>query len=138
MPLDFARFLGYTDFLDIGGIAMSTERKIISVSGKRQVTIPQRYYDALGFGNEAECVLREDMIILRPIRDINAGAFSEQILADLVKQGYTGQELLKRFKQASAKVAPAMGRLVEEADGIAQGKAKGASMKDVFGTGKGK
>lgn len=30
------------------------ERKIISVSTKRQVTIPQKFFDLLGFQNEAE------------------------------------------------------------------------------------
>ena len=30
------------------------ERKIISISSKRQVTIPQKYFDLLGFDDEAE------------------------------------------------------------------------------------
>ena len=38
------------------------ERKIISVSTKRQVTIPQKFFDMLGFQNEAECILKDDGI----------------------------------------------------------------------------
>ena len=32
------------------------ERKTIRISSKRQVTIPQRYFERLGFGEEAECI----------------------------------------------------------------------------------
>ena len=60
----------------------SVERKIISISSKRQITIPQKYFDALGFDNEAECVLKGDSIIIRPLRQSCSGEFDEQILAD--------------------------------------------------------
>jgi bifunctional DNA-binding transcriptional regulator/antitoxin component of YhaV-PrlF toxin-antitoxin module len=43
------------------------ERKIISVSKKRQITIPQKYFEALGLGNEVECVLQEDSILERDL-----------------------------------------------------------------------
>ena len=33
-------------------------RKILSISSKRQITIPQKFYQTLGFGDEAECVMR--------------------------------------------------------------------------------
>ena len=80
------------------------DRKIISVSVKRQLTIPQKYFEALQFSNEAECILRGDGILVRPVRDIGGGEFSEQILADLISQGYEGQELLEKFKQQSKKI----------------------------------
>jgi len=104
------------------------ERKIISVSVKRQITIPQKYFDALGFNNEAECILQDNGILIRPIRDTGGSEFSEQILADLISQGFEGQELLKNFKQLSKKVRPAVQKIIEEADALAQGgdgKAKG-------------
>ena len=34
------------------------EMKKVSISAKRQITIPQRFFQALGFDSEAECVLR--------------------------------------------------------------------------------
>ena len=39
--------------LSKGGVAMN--RKTIKISEKRQITIPQKYYEKLGFTNEAEC-----------------------------------------------------------------------------------
>ncbi len=96
------------------------ERKIISVSVKRQVTIPRKYFETLGFNNEAECILQEGGILIRPIRDTNSGEISEQILADLISQGFSGQELLERFKEQSKKVRPAVKLLIAEADALAK------------------
>ena len=109
------------------------ERKIISVSIKRQVTIPQKYFEALGFHNEAECILRDDGILIRPVRDINSGEFSEQILADLISQGLSGQELLERFKEQSKKVRPAVKKLIAQADAIAKSDEGKITLDEMFG-----
>jgi len=111
----------------------SMERKIISVSGKRQITIPQKYFEALGFSNEAECILQNNVIVIRPIRENTGSEFSEQILADLIAQGFSGQELLVKFKEASKKITPAMDILISEADRISKGDQKSATMADIFG-----
>ena len=111
----------------------STERKIISVSGKRQITIPQKYFEMLGFSNEAECILQNNAIVIRPIRENTGSEFSEQILADLIAQGFSGQVLLEKFKEVSKKIAPAMDKLIDEADRIAKGDPKSATMTDIFG-----
>jgi bifunctional DNA-binding transcriptional regulator/antitoxin component of YhaV-PrlF toxin-antitoxin module len=110
----------------------SMERKIISVSGKRQVTIPQKYFEALGFTNEAECILQNNAIIIRPISQTTGSEFSEQILADLIAQGFSGDELLIKFKAMNRKISPAMKELISEADNIAKGEKKGATMSDIF------
>ena len=111
----------------------SMERKIISVSGKRQVTIPQKYFEVLGFSNEAECILQNNAIVIRPIKENTGSEFSEQILADLIAQGLSGQELLAKFKEMSKKITPAMDKLISEADSIAKGEKKGATVADIFG-----
>lgn len=109
------------------------ERKLIRISSKRQVTIPQRYFDRLGFGQEAECILHGDELILRPIASQSDGAFSEQILADLIAQGYSGEDLLRRFKAAQKKVRPAVVRMMEEADALATSNHQGPSLDELFG-----
>ncbi|WP_077613515.1 AbrB family transcriptional regulator [Clostridium sp. Marseille-P2415] len=109
------------------------ERKIISVSIKRQVTIPQKYFDALGFNNEAECILQEGGILIRPVRDTGGSEFSEQILADLIAQGFEGAELLERFKQQSKKVRPAVQKMIEEADALVQGTGGKTDLDKLFG-----
>lgn len=109
------------------------ERKIISVSAKRQVTIPQKYFEALGFNNEAECILQNNAIIIRPIKENIGSEFSEQILADLLEQGLSGQELLIKFKEMNKKIRPAVETIIGEADSIAKAEIKCATMTDIFG-----
>lgn len=41
--------------------------------------------------------------------------FSEEILADLLNQGYEGDDLKKRFAERRAMIAPAVCHLIEEA-----------------------
>ena len=109
------------------------DRKIISVSVKRQLTIPQKYFEALGFNNEAECYLHEDGLFIRPLRDTDGSYFAEQILADLISQGYTGQELLEKFKEYSKAIRPAVLKLIEEADALARSGKGHIPMDELFG-----
>ena len=108
------------------------ERKIINVTGKRQVTIPLKFYDKLGFGKEVECILTEDAVVIRPLAAPDDG-FTMEILRDLVAQGCSGDELLTRFVEQRANIKKAIGALIQEADEIAAGKRTGATTKDIFG-----
>ena len=112
------------------GSAM-VERKIISVTGKRQITIPQKYYNLLGMGKEIECELSDNALILRPFR--NDSGFATEILKDLVSQGLSGNELIQVFEKQQRNIAMAINELSEEADEIASGSRKGASVEEVFG-----
>ena len=40
----------------------SMESKKVSISSKRQITIPQKFFTLLGFNTEAECIMREAML----------------------------------------------------------------------------
>lgn len=109
------------------------ERKMIHISGKRQITIPQKYFDALGFSKEAECILKDDMILIRPVREKGSGDFAEQILADLIAQGYSGQGLLDKFKEEQRKVRPAVEKMIEKAKAVANEKGQSYTYDDIFG-----
>ena len=109
------------------------ERKTIRISSKRQVTIPQRYFERLGFREEAECILRGDELVIRPVRAQSCGEFSEQILAELIAQGYSGEQLLEQFKAEQKKVRPAVERMIKEADALAASGQSGPSLDELFG-----
>jgi len=109
-----------------------TERKIINVTGKRQVTIPLKFYEQLNFGKEIECLLTEDAVVLRPFSGSD-DSFSLEILRDLVSQGLSGDELLAEFSKQRNRIKKAVGLMIDEADAIASGKCKSASTKDIFG-----
>jgi bifunctional DNA-binding transcriptional regulator/antitoxin component of YhaV-PrlF toxin-antitoxin module len=108
------------------------ERKIINVTGKRQVTIPLRFYEKLRFGKEVECFLTDDAVILRPLSSSD-DSFAMEILRDLVSQGYGGDELLVKFAEQRSNIKKAIGILIDEADEIAAGKRTSATTKDIFG-----
>ena len=71
--------------------------KRINISGKRQITIPKRFYDKLGLKKEIICELKGDKIILRntPHTDDR----SEDILKNLVEQGFEGEMLIQEFQK---------------------------------------
>ncbi|MTI96042.1 MAG: AbrB/MazE/SpoVT family DNA-binding domain-containing protein [Firmicutes bacterium] len=97
---------------------MPYDKRRIHISSKRQITIPAKYFEALGLSKEVDCIYAKDMLILTPVK--NQDAFSEEILADLIAQGYSGEELLTEFKKINRQVRPAVEQLIEEADAIAE------------------
>ena len=115
-----------------GGNPMN--RKTIRISEKRQLTIPQKFYEALGFSTEAECILRGNEIVLRPVKGQGGGEFAEQILADLIKQGFSGNQLLDEFKKAQKNVRPAVEAMLTQAEQAARGEGESYSYDDVFGS----
>ena len=78
------------------------EMKKLSISAKRQITIPQKFFTMLGFDSEAECTVRGNELVIRPARTNTGGEFAEQILADLIASGYRGNNLLERVSGSNA------------------------------------
>ncbi len=109
------------------------EMKKVSISAKRQITIPQKFFAKLGFDTEAECMVRGNELVIRPVKTNAGGEFAEQILEDLVAQGYSGTELLDRFKKAQKEVRPAVEAMLMEAERVAASESEYASYGDVFG-----
>ena len=107
------------------------EKKVISISSKRQMTIPRKFFEQLGFSNDAECFLRGNELIIRPLKVMD-GDLSAEILSDLIKQGYSGDDLLYRFKMTQKKVRPAIEMILDEAEMAAEGNGEYYSIEDVF------
>ena len=107
------------------------ERKIIKVSGKRQVTIPQKFFKQLGLESEVECHVENGSLVIRPVC-YDTGEFFAQVVNELADEGYSGEELKTQFALRSGQVKQAIAALLEEADEIAAGKRKAATMQDVF------
>lgn len=108
------------------------DRKKVSISSKRQITIPQKFFSMLGFDTEAECILRGNELVIRPVKTDSSGEFDEFILADLISQGYTGNELLEAFKAERKKIRPAVEKMLEEAERVARGEGEYYTYDDIF------
>lgn len=115
-----------------GNIPM--EMKKISISSKRQITIPQKFFSMLGFDTEAECMVRGNELIIRPSKTNAGGEFAEQILADLIAQGYNGNDLLTRFKKAQKEIRPAVEAVLMEGKKAAASETEYISYEDIFET----
>jgi bifunctional DNA-binding transcriptional regulator/antitoxin component of YhaV-PrlF toxin-antitoxin module len=110
------------------------EKRRIHISSKRQITIPAKYYEALGFSKEIDCIYSNGMLILTPVKKDDP-AFAEEILADLIDQGYSGEKLLAEFKKINSQIRPAIEKIIEEADTLAKAASENYidPSDDIFG-----
>lgn len=107
--------------------------KKISVSVKRQITIPIEYYNALNIGDEVECIMIDDSIVIKPVKDNSLDEYSEFILKDIIEEGYKKEEILEEFKKRRNELKYAAKEMVKEMDKVAEDSEKYATMEDVFG-----
>lgn len=118
----------------MSAVALAMEQKRVKITSKRQFTIPQKFYKELGFDKEAVCIMSDGMLILRPATDISSGEFAEQILSDLIEEGYSGSDLLNEFKRRQSEVRPSVEKMLEAAKAAAQGVGEYSTYDDIFGT----
>lgn len=109
-----------------------SQRKIISISSKRQITIPRKVFDLLGFEREAECFIKGNELIIRPAKIQSDSYFFEQILEDLIAEGFSGEELLAKFKEKQRKVRPAVENMIKKAENAVSDNGEYFSYDDVF------
>ncbi|MGG4037834.1 AbrB/MazE/SpoVT family DNA-binding domain-containing protein [Heyndrickxia ginsengihumi] len=102
--------------------------KRISVSSKRQISIPKEFYETLNIGDEVNLELYQNQLVIRPIRE-GFDDFSEEILADLIEEGYSGADLMAEFKNRKAQLGNAVDSLIAET--MAEGKI--TTVADLFG-----
>ena len=110
----------------------ASEVKKLSISPKRQITIPQKFYTQLGFSRGAECEIRGKELIIRPIRE-GGEEFAEEILSDLIKEGLSGEELLQAFRNRQKEIRPTVEALLKDAKKVAEEKAPYYTLQEVFG-----
>lgn len=87
--------------------------KRISVSSKRQITIPKEFYDKLNIGNEVICEVVDGELIIKPIEE-NVD-FSQFILRELISEGYeAGDGLVEEFARRKSQMNPALHQMITE------------------------
>ena len=109
-------------------------QKRVTITSKRQFTIPQRFYVDLGFSKDAICTMGDGFLVIQPAKNVDSGEFAEQILAELIVEGFSGQELLNEFKKRQSKIRPGIEALLNEAKKIANNTSEYYTYDDVFGS----
>ena len=79
------------------------------------------------------CTLGDGMLIIEPAKPSGGGEFAEQILSELISEGYSGQELLTEFKRRQNKVRPAVEKMLKAAKDAANSKGEYYSYNGIFG-----
>jgi bifunctional DNA-binding transcriptional regulator/antitoxin component of YhaV-PrlF toxin-antitoxin module len=100
------------------------EQKRVKITSKRQFTIPQQFYTELGFKKDAICAMGDGFLVIYPAAPVGERDISEQILAELIVEGYSGTELLDEFKRRQAKIKPAVEKMMKLAREVAASKDK--------------
>jgi hypothetical protein len=77
--------------------------------------------------------MRGDEMVIRSIKSISGSEFAEQILAELIEEGLSGEALLSGFKERQAQIRPAVEAMLSDAEEVAKGKGDFATYDDVFG-----
>lgn len=102
--------------------------KRISVSSKRQISIPKKFYEQLGIGDEVRVELHGNHLVLKPVHE-NFEDFSEEILEDLIAQGYSGNQLMIEFKNRKGQLGTAIASIISET----MNTGKRTTVDDLFG-----
>ena len=108
------------------------EEKRVKITSKRQFTIPQKFYKELGFNKEAVCIMGDGMLILYPAPDAADSEFAEDILTDLIAEGFSGNDLLIEFKNRKKKIRPAVAEILKKAREAAKGKGEYSTYDEIF------
>lgn len=120
--------------ITVNGNIKKENRKVLSISSKRQITIPQKFYKALGFNDEAECIMKGNELVIRPIKQDAGGDFAELILSELINEGLSGEELLAEFRKRQAEIRPAVEVMLQEAENAANGASEYVTYDEIFGS----
>lgn len=106
-------------------------KKRVSISSARQMTIPICFYKKYGFGESALFIDEGDKLVLRPESKCS-GEFDDEILADLIKEGYEKDELMIEFKKRRERVPFAINKLVDMSKDAANNKGEFSTYDEVF------
>lgn len=79
------------------------KRKTIKVSAQRHLVIPKEYYEALNIGEEVTIELHEGQLVIKPVIKVSED-FAENLLEKLIEAGYSGEELVAKFKEVKQMV----------------------------------
>lgn len=141
--IDFSLFLCYNE--NVHKIIINSYNKYkdgdnmktkkISVSEKRQITIPKEFFDTLNIGKEIECSIVNNCIIIKPVVDTSLDEFSEYILRDIIEDGVPNENILNEFKNRKEKLKKAAKAYNKDIDEKIKNQDELICAEDVFDEG---
>lgn len=77
--------------------------KKIKVSAQRHLVIPKEFYEALNINEEVTIELHEGQLVIKPVFKMDED-FAENLLEELIAAGFSGEELVAKFKEVKQQV----------------------------------
>lgn len=77
--------------------------KTIKVSAQRHLVIPKEYYEALNIGEEVTIELHKGQLVIKPVIKVSED-FAENLLEELIAAGFSGEELVAKFKEVKQQI----------------------------------
>ena len=110
------------------------QKKRVTISSKRQITIPQAFFKKLGFSDYAECYVEDDKLIICPEKkEGSEEMFGDLVLEELIAKGLSGQKLLNEYRGQMRKISEAVYAVKQDAAKVAEGQGKYYTVDEVFG-----
>ncbi|RJG17020.1 AbrB/MazE/SpoVT family DNA-binding domain-containing protein [Paenibacillus thiaminolyticus] len=111
------------------------EWKRARVSQKRQVTIPLKFFEQAEIKDEVELCIKGNIIIMRQVREQTGhDSFADLILEDLIKEGFSGDQLLTKFRERQAELHVAIKNVITESEEAARNfRTTNDETADLFG-----
>ena len=103
------------------GMAALAEPLAIKISSKRQITIPAKAYEEVGFKDYALCTWTDKGMFLQPL-DVEDEDATIDILRYLISEGYEGEDLITQYKVMKKKVVSVKDKIDEAERDIAEGR----------------
>ncbi len=95
------------------------EKRRLQISSQQKTTLPADFCDALGSETERDCIFADGMLVLTPVATAET-PFTQEVLADLVQQSYSGEQLLMAFQELRRQIRPAVETMIKEVDQLAR------------------
>lgn len=85
------------------------------VSSKRQVTIPQKFFEQLNLTQDIEFAIKDGNLLIRAAREhTGTDYFADLILADLIEEGVPKEELVIQLRQKLQELSKAKDKLIND------------------------
>lgn len=92
------------------------DKKRVSISSRRQFSIPKEYYESLDMSDEAIVELHGNRLVVRPSpkEDFEQSEFIEFIYRDVINEGYQGNDIFDEVNRRKKLIKPAVQSFIDD------------------------
>lgn len=96
---------------------LTIDKKRVSISSRRQLSIPKEYYESLNMSDEAIVELHGNRLVIRPApteEDSEQSGFIEFIYQDVINEGYQGKKIIDEVNRRKKLIKPSVRSFIDD------------------------